>query len=37
MPIGLGSALFGGMVYYFIKKPDHSLPKIVFEKGLRNE
>jgi len=29
MPVGMGSALFGNMVYYYIKKTDNSLPKIV--------
>lgn len=29
MPVGIGSALFGDMVYYYIKKTDNSLPKIV--------
>jgi len=29
MPVGVGSALFGDMVYYHIKKTDNSLPKIV--------
>jgi hypothetical protein len=34
MPIGIGSALPGGMVYYNIKRTDTSLPKVVYEKGL---
>lgn len=37
MPIGVGSALFGDMVYYFIKRSDNSLPKMVLEKGIRSE
>lgn len=36
MPLGIGSALFAGMVYYYIKRSDNSLPKIVLEKGLRS-
>lgn len=37
MPVGIGSALFGDMVYYFIKRSDNSLPKMVLEKGIRSE
>jgi hypothetical protein len=37
MPIGVGSALFGDMVYYHIKRSDNSLPKMVLEKGTRSE
>lgn len=35
MPVGMGSALPGNMVYYYIKRTDNSLPKIVYEKGLQ--
>ena len=37
MPVGVGSALFGNMVYYYIKRSDNSLPKMVLEKGIRSE
>ena len=37
MPVGIGSALPNGMVYYFVKRTDNSLPKKVIEKQLRNE
>lgn len=37
MPIGTGSALFDDMVYYFIKRTDNSMPKVVLEKGVRSE
>ena len=37
MPMGTGSALFGDMVYYYIKRTDNSLPKMVLEKGVRSE
>jgi hypothetical protein len=37
MPVGIGSGLPNDMVYYFIKKTDHSLPKVVLEKGVRNQ
>jgi hypothetical protein len=37
MPVGIGSALLGNMVYYHIKRIDNSLPKIVLEKGVRSE
>jgi hypothetical protein len=36
MPVGVGSSLFGEMVYYHIKKVEYSLPKIVLEKGIRS-
>jgi hypothetical protein len=36
MPVGTGSALLGDMVYYFIKRTDNSLPKVVLEKGVRS-
>jgi len=36
MPVGVGSALFGDMVYYFIKRTDNSLPKAVLDKGIRS-
>ena len=36
MPVGIGSALFGNMVYYYIKRSDNSFPKIVLEKGVRS-
>lgn len=34
MPVGIGSALPGNMVYYYIKRTDNSMPKIVYEKGI---
>lgn len=34
MPIGIGSNLPEGMVYYYIKRTDSSLPKSVYEKGV---
>lgn len=34
MPVGIGSALPGKMVYYYIKRTDNSMPKVVYEKGL---
>jgi hypothetical protein len=34
MPVGVGSALPGNMVYYFIKRTDNTMPKIVYERGL---
>jgi len=37
MPIGIGSSLFGDMVYYHIKRTDNSLPKVVLERGVRSE
>ncbi len=37
MPVGVGSALFGDMVYYHIKRTDNSLPKAVLERGVRSE
>lgn len=37
MPVGIGSALFGDMVYYHIKRSDNSFPKIVLDKGVRSE
>lgn len=37
IPVGLGSSLFNGMVYYYIKRAENSLPKAVLEKGLRNQ
>jgi hypothetical protein len=37
MPIGIGSSLFGDMVYYHIKRTDNSLPKIVLEKGVKTQ
>jgi hypothetical protein len=37
MPVGMGSALFGDMVYYYIKRTDNSLPKAVLDKGVRSE
>ena len=37
MSVGTGSALFDDMVYYFIKRTDNSLPKVVLEKGVRSE
>lgn len=36
MPVGIGSALPGDMVYYYIKRTDNSQPKVVYEKGLTN-
>lgn len=36
MPVGMGSALFGDMVYYYIKRTDNSLPKAVLDKGVRS-
>jgi hypothetical protein len=37
MPVGVGSALFGDMVYYYLKRTDNSLPKAVLERGVRSE
>lgn len=37
MPVGIGSALFGDMVYYYVKRTDNSLPKAVLERGVRSE
>ena len=34
MPVGLGSSLPSKMVYYYIKRTDNSMPKIVYEKGI---
>ncbi len=34
MPVGIGSSLPGGMVYYYIKRTDTSLPKIVYERTI---
>lgn len=34
MPVGIGSFLPGGMVYYYIKRTDTSLPKVVYEKAI---
>lgn len=34
MPVGLGSTLPSKMVYYYIKRTDNSMPKIVYEKGI---
>lgn len=34
MPVGIGSALPGKMVYYYIKRTDNSMPKVVYEKGI---
>lgn len=34
MPIGIGSALPGAMVYYYIKRTDTAQPKVVYEKAL---
>jgi hypothetical protein len=34
MPVGIGSSLPSKMVYYYIKRTDNSMPKIVYEKGI---
>ena len=34
MPVGIGSFLPGGMVYYYIKRTDTSLPKVVYQKAI---
>jgi hypothetical protein len=36
IPIGIGSSLFKNMVYYFIKRTENALPKLVLGKGVRN-
>ena len=35
MPVGLGSSLFEGTVYYYVKRTENALPKAVFQKGIR--
>lgn len=30
MPVGLGSSLFEGTVYYYVKRTENALPKAVF-------
>ena len=37
MPVGLGSTLFEGTVYYYVKRTENALPKAVFEKGIRSD
>ena len=37
MPVGLGSSLFEGTVYYHVKKTENALPKTVFEKGIKSQ
>jgi hypothetical protein len=34
MPVGIGSALPGKMVYYYVKRTDNAMPKVVYEKGI---
>lgn len=29
IPVGIGSTLFNNMVYYYIKRAENSLPKVV--------
>jgi|JI7StandDraft_1071085.scaffolds.fasta_scaffold3031578_1 hypothetical protein len=29
IPVGIGSALFNDMVYYYIKRAENALPKLV--------
>lgn len=37
IPVGIGSSLFNGMVYYYIKRTESALPKAVLEKNIRNQ